>query len=73
MDDFEFDIDFLISLVEAKPVLWDKTDDIYRDRIEAKNAWRKVCIRLQEDFEAHGDVKDNAFAEYRLNLLNTAT
>jgi len=64
MDDFEFDIDFLISLVEAKPVLWDKTDDIYRDRIEAKNAWRKVCIRLQEDFEALGDVKDNAFAEY---------
>jgi len=29
MGDFEFDIDLLISLVEARPVLWDKTDDIY--------------------------------------------
>jgi hypothetical protein len=26
MGDFEFDTDLLISLVEARPVLWDKTD-----------------------------------------------
>jgi hypothetical protein len=36
MCDFEFDIDLLISLVEARPVLWDKTDDIYKDRNETK-------------------------------------
>jgi len=36
MGDFEFDIDFLIFLVEARPVLWDKTDDIYKDRNETK-------------------------------------
>jgi hypothetical protein len=34
MGDFEFDIDLLISLVEARPVLWDKTADIYKDRNE---------------------------------------
>jgi hypothetical protein len=51
MGDFEFDIDLLISLVEARSVLWDKTDDIYKDRNETKNAWREVCICLQEDFE----------------------
>jgi hypothetical protein len=57
MGDFEFDIDLLISRVEARPVLWDKTDDIYKDRNETKKAWREVCICLQEDFEALGDVK----------------
>jgi len=59
MGDFEFDIDLLIwvSLVEARPVLWDKTDDVYKDRNERKKAWREVCIGLQEDFEALGDVK----------------
>jgi hypothetical protein len=31
---FEFDIDLLISLVEARPVLWEKTDAIYKDRNE---------------------------------------
>ena len=57
MGDFEFDIDLLKSLVETRPVLWDKTDDIYKDRNETKKARREVCIYLQEDFEALGDVK----------------
>ena len=61
MGDFEFDTDLLISLVESRPVLWDKTDDIYKDRNETKKAWREVCICLQEDFEALGDVKETLF------------
>jgi len=56
MGDFEFHSDLLISFVEDRPVLWDKTDDIYKDRKETKKAWREVCICLQEDFEFLGDV-----------------
>jgi hypothetical protein len=52
MGDFEFDIELLISLVDARPVLWDKTDDVYKERIEKKKAWREVCLCLQKDFEA---------------------
>jgi hypothetical protein len=72
MGDFQFDTDLLISLVEARPVLWDKTEDIYKDRIETKKAWREVCICIQEDFEAISDVQQNAFGEYCHNLLNAA-
>ena len=61
MGDFEFDTDLLISLVEARPVLWDKTDDIYKDRNETKKAWREVCICLQGDSEALGDVQNKKF------------
>jgi hypothetical protein len=50
--DFEFNTELLISLLEARPVLWEQTDDIRRDRNETKKAWREVCICLQEDFEA---------------------
>ena len=64
MGDTEFDIDLLISLVEARPVLWDKTDDNYIDRKETKKAWKDVCICLQEDFEVLGYVQRNAFGEY---------
>jgi len=71
LGDFEFDTDLLISLVEARSVLWDKTDDIYKDRNETEKVWREVCICLQKDFEALGDVKKNAFDEYCHNLLNT--
>ena len=42
--DFMFSIELLISLVEARPVLWDRTDDIYKDRNETKKAWREVYI-----------------------------
>jgi len=61
MDDFEFNADLLISLVETRPVLWDKTDDIYKVRNETKKAWREVCICLQEEFEAPGDVQKKRF------------
>jgi len=71
MGDFEFNIELLISLVDSRLVLWDKTGDTYKDRIEKKQAWREVCLCLQEDSEALGDVK-NAFVEYCLDLLNTA-
>jgi hypothetical protein len=64
MGDFEFDIDLLISPVKTRPVLWDKTDGIYKDRNETKKAWREVCICLQEDFEALGNAQKNAFGEY---------
>jgi hypothetical protein len=64
----EFDIELLISLVEARLVLWDKTDDSYKERNETKKAWRKVCICLQGEFEAVGDVQKNAFVEYCHNL-----
>jgi len=57
MGDFEFDIELLISLVEARPLLWGKTDDIYKDRNETKKTWRKVCTCRQEVFEALGNVK----------------
>ena len=57
MGDFEFDIDFLISLVEARLVLWDKTDVIYKNRNETIKTWREVCICLHDDFEFLGDEK----------------
>ena len=57
MGDFEFDIDLLISPVEARPVLWDKTDDSYKDRSKTKKAWREVCVCLQEGFETLGDAQ----------------
>jgi len=47
--DFDFDIELSISLVEARPVLWDKTDDMYKEKNETKKAWTEVCICLQED------------------------
>jgi hypothetical protein len=44
MGDFEFDIDLLISLVEARPALWNKTDDIYKDKRNEKGVERSLYL-----------------------------
>jgi hypothetical protein len=68
----EFDTELSISLVESRPVLWDKTGDVYNDRKETKKVWGEACICLQEDFEALVGVQKKDFGEYCRNLLNTS-
>jgi hypothetical protein len=50
MGDFEFDIELLISLVETRPLLRDKTDDIYKDRIETNKQTNKQKKKHGEKF-----------------------
>jgi len=40
MDDFEFDVQLLVSIVEARPVLWDKTNDINKEERNEKSMER---------------------------------
>jgi len=42
-------------------MLWDKTDDISKDRNATKTSWREIYICLREDFEALGEVKKKRF------------
>lgn len=73
------DVDVLISLVEARPVLWDKTLDTFKDRNLTRDAWREVCCGLKNDFEVMKDNEKNAFGKFsncmpcfiHLNLLFT--
>jgi hypothetical protein len=45
MDDFDFDIQLLVSLVEARPVLWDKTNDINKQERNEKGMERMLCLQ----------------------------
>jgi hypothetical protein len=42
MCDFEFRIELLVSLVEARRVLWYKADGVYQDKYDRKKGWRVV-------------------------------
>lgn len=61
MDDIDNDV--LISLVEARPVLWDKTLDSFKDRNQTRDAWREVCCALKNNFEDMEDKEKNAFGK----------
>jgi len=64
-----FHIDLLISLVDGSLVLWDKTDDIYNDRIETKKTRREVFV-FKTTLKLY-DMLKNALTERNLHLLNT--
>ena len=62
--DFELDIDLLLSLVEAMPVLWDKTDDIYRERNERNEKVMEWSLYLtSRRFWSFRKCFKNAFVE----------
>ncbi|XP_072945169.1 uncharacterized protein [Epargyreus clarus] len=50
-DEFSIDNELLISLVEQRPVLWDKTMDLYKNRAATRQAWKEIMMTLNPDFE----------------------
>ncbi|XP_063373768.1 uncharacterized protein LOC134661570 [Cydia amplana] len=45
------DNDLLISLVEERPVLWDKTIEEYKDKDKKNSAWKEVCRSIFPTFD----------------------
>jgi hypothetical protein len=50
MSGFTYEVPTLIELIESKLCIWDKTCDIYKDKIEKIKAWREICAFLEGDF-----------------------
>jgi len=48
MDDIN--TEHLVSLVEARPVLWNKSLDVYKNKTLKESAWREICSILNENF-----------------------
>ena len=57
----DLNVDLLISLIEQRPVIWDKTLGVYRDKKDTKKAWKEVFIQLRSDFEECGAIEKNNF------------
>lgn len=36
----EVDIEILIHLVQERPIIWDKTLEEYKDRVQTRNGWK---------------------------------
>ncbi|KAJ8884085.1 hypothetical protein PR048_015942 [Dryococelus australis] len=57
--EFIIDCDILITLVQERPILWDKTTEEYKDRRLTLEIWTEVCSLLKEDFETLPDAERN--------------
>ncbi|XP_060872763.1 uncharacterized protein LOC132946719 [Metopolophium dirhodum] len=44
-------LELMITIIEERPVIWDITLDIYKDRNLTRNAWKEICLAFVEDFD----------------------
>lgn len=69
MSEQDIDLDFLISLVQERPIIWDKSHEHYSDKFRKANEWAAVCRKIFQDYEEFEDQKKNKIGELLFNML----
>lgn len=62
----DINLEVLITLVEERPVLWDKTTEEYKDKRRTFAAWREICTIMKDDFETLPENEKNELGMYYL-------
>ncbi|CAG5037906.1 unnamed protein product [Parnassius apollo] len=57
MSEQDIDIDFLISLVQERAIIWDKSHELYSYKFRKANEWVAVCKKIFQDYEEFEDPK----------------
>ena len=58
----EIDTELLISLVQERPALWDKSREDYKSR-RTTECWREVCIQLNPNFENLSEAEKDKYGK----------
>lgn len=57
----DIEIDLLITLVQERPVLWDKSLEEYKYKSLTLKAWEEVCTILNKDFENSDEINKKEY------------
>lgn len=60
--------EILIPLVEQRSVIWDKTSEIYKDKILKLTAWREICCCINPDYDTLEDSERRDFGKFLEHL-----
>lgn len=50
MDQIWIDVEQLILEVRERPILWDTSSDLYKDRLKKIKTWTDICGLLTKNF-----------------------
>lgn len=64
------DIEMLISLVENRPVLWDKTSESYKIKQLNFTAWMDICKMIHPSFDTLSYKEKNEFGKFTLIIYS---
>ncbi|KAL1509968.1 hypothetical protein ABEB36_004631 [Hypothenemus hampei] len=66
----DVDIENLISLVEQRPVLWDRSLESYKDKYQNREAWKGIFCMLNDDFENLNELEKNEYGKSVIQKWN---
>lgn len=46
MEDDIISVELFISLIEERPNMWDKSLDIYKNKVSTQNSWKEILVNL---------------------------
>jgi hypothetical protein len=52
MREFKYDVKLLVQSVKDRPCLWDKSLEVYKDRLERRKAWEEIFNILDDGYES---------------------
>lgn len=64
MEDDNISTELFISLIEERPNLWDKSLDMYKNKVATQNSWREILINIYPGFETWKEKKRQEYSEY---------
>lgn len=65
----EIDNELLITLVEQRPVLWDKTSEEYKNRNKTLEGWKEICRILKDGYNELSEKEQNEIGMYKYFFL----
>jgi len=60
------DVELLITEIEKRPVLWDVSDELYKDRNKKNDGWMEVATVIFENFSEKTQTEQKIISEYQL-------
>jgi hypothetical protein len=69
VEESSIDNELLISLVEQNPVLWDRTLELYKNRVATQAAWKEIMVIIVPHFETKDEKARQALGMYILLLI----
>jgi hypothetical protein len=66
----EINTELLITLVEERPAIRDKTLDCYKDKKLKESAWREICVILKENFEELEQKQRQKFGKFLFSSVS---
>lgn len=64
----DIEVDMLITLVQERPVLWDKSLEEYKYKNLTLNAWEEICGILNKDFDLD-ETNKKVYGKYYIKSL----